>query len=609
MSAVIAQAAADAGAGAGAGAAGAGALGARAVIPTIALPTCPPVPTFTFTHGFIVGQLSIVVLGLVLIRFLVFEDTRAQALQRRSPFLNTAGTTAAASARKQQSKAAAAAGAAGGAGRRGGGGAAVGGGGGGPGSSSTGAYAALWAAILDRTNYDISTHPSESTDWINVLFAQAIAGYREDAMAGGASMISKTLAPASSSSRSAAKIWQERGMVAAAAAAIIGPSAPEAGSAPDEEAAEGRQERNARDLVQEALNHRISKTTIDWLDPIHVIDVDFGDQFPNFSSARVRPADDTGRMRIELDVDYNDQLSLSIETKLVVNFPRPRFAVLPISLSLTVVKFSGTLALELFSTVPSVILPSESKQQASTSEAGINSQPGGIGSIPAPTSTSSASHQPHLSSSAAPPPPKPKCRHHLHISLQPDFVLEAHASSLIGSRAKLQDIPKIEQLLVARLRAFVHDRFVWPRFWAVGLPNLVPGPSLGVPAAAPPPGGATGGAGPAAGAAPVPPTPVDGLGAAAGSPVVGMPGMLGGANGPNGLSSALPNGSLYGRGESSSAGLRRPVGGGLGSHQYHHHPHHHSATGMNGPGGSGVPEMTLGRGTEATTTNGPVQYR
>ncbi|KAK0533157.1 ERMES complex subunit mmm1 [Tilletia horrida] len=524
---------------------------------------CPPVPTFTFTHGFIVGQLSIVVLGLVLIRFLVFEDTRAQALQRRSPFLNTAGATAAAAARKQQRRAAlgvaghAGAGG-GGAGGRGGPGGADGAGAAGrngaaaiaaaasgaAGASITGAYAALWAAILDRTGYDISTHPSESTDWVNVLFAQAIAGYREDAMAGGASMIAKIIGGGSAKQRGSSKLAQERGMVAAAAAAVLG-TAPSTGPipgthAPDEEA-EGKRERNARDLVQEALNYRISKANIDWLDPINVIDVDFGEQFPTFSSARVRPADDTGRMRIEVDIDYNDQISLSIETKLVVNFPKPRFA----------------LALELFSTVPSVVLPTESSAQAATSEG--------------------------TQSSSAGPPPKPKCRHHLHISLHPDFVLEAHASSLIGSRAKLQDIPKIEQLLVARLRAFVHDRFVWPRFWALGLPNLVPGPSLSAPAGPAQPalsvprtsqkqdgigGGAGGGLASSATGSSAAPAPVG---------IAGMPGFVPGAA----ASSALP-GSFYG------PGLRRPgMGGRIPT----------------AAGGSqtlnGVPEMTLGRGTES----------
>lgn len=68
----------------------------------------------------------------------------------------------------------------------------------------------------------------------------------------------------------------------------------------------------------------------------------------------------------------------------------------------------------------------------------------------------------------------PRSRHELHFSLHPDFALDAIATSLVGSRAKLQDVPKIEQLLVGRLRSFVHDRFVWPKFWTLTLPNLVP---------------------------------------------------------------------------------------------------------------------------------------
>lgn len=35
---------------------------------------------------------------------------------------------------------------------------------------------------------------------------------------------------------------------------------------------------------------------------------------------------------------------MAIDTKLVINFPKPRFAVLPISLGLTVHRFSGTVS-------------------------------------------------------------------------------------------------------------------------------------------------------------------------------------------------------------------------------------------------------------------------
>lgn len=118
--------------------------------------------------------------------------------------------------------------------------------------------------------------------------------------------------------------------------------------------------------------------------------------------------------RIELDLDYTDHVSLSIATCLLVNFPRPRFAVLPISLGLTLERFSGTLTLEL----------------------------------PPPTSS-----QPTM-----------------HLSLHPDFTLQLSTTSLLGSRAKLQDIPKVEQLILARIRGAIQDRVVWPGRVELGLP-------------------------------------------------------------------------------------------------------------------------------------------
>lgn len=97
-------------------------------------------------------------------------------------------------------------------------------------------------------------------------------------------------------------------------------------------------------------------------DSISVGDVDFGDDFPVMSNARVRPSEKTGRIvsvplassgsfvsetlldhqRIEVDVDYSDHVALSLDTKVVINFPTPRFAVLPISLGITLARFQAT---------------------------------------------------------------------------------------------------------------------------------------------------------------------------------------------------------------------------------------------------------------------------
>lgn len=186
-------------------------------------------------------------------------------------------------------------------------------------------------------------------------------------------------------------------------------------------------------------------------------DVDCGDQFPVLSNAVVRPADELGRMRIEVQLDYTDHITIAIDTKLVINIPKPRFAVLPVSLSLAITRFSARVSIELFSTESGSVLPTESGVEAPVR--------------PPPNEAAFA----------------PRSRHHLHFSLHPDFQLEASVGSLLGSRAKLQDIPKIEQLLIGRLRTYIHDRFAWPRYWSLSLPNLVPSPTSSGEFMRPPP--------------------------------------------------------------------------------------------------------------------------
>ncbi|KAI5479368.1 dimethylaniline monooxygenase (N-oxide forming) [Pseudohyphozyma bogoriensis] len=232
-------------------------------------------------------------------------------------------------------------------------------------------------AILSTLSYDLPTHPPETLDWLNVLLAQALTAYRS--------------------------------LVARSTAGNGGPVG----------------------LMEEILNRRSSAEGAEQeqglvgLDRIVVSEVALGDKYPVLSNARVRPnGDEGGGVRVELDLDYTDHVSLSISTCLLVNFPRPRFAVLPISLGLTLERFSGTVTVEL----PSPLPPS----------------PSSIGSTH-PT---------------------------VHFSLHPDFTLDLSTTSLLGSRAKLQDVPKVEQLILARLRGWITDRVVWPGRVQVGLPGL-----------------------------------------------------------------------------------------------------------------------------------------
>lgn len=86
--------------------------------------------TWTFTQGFLLGQASFLILCGVFIRYVVFEDaekSRARRLEReKKAVMSTTNVP--------------------------------------PPSSNE---------LLDKAGYDMSTHPSETSDWINVLFAQA----------------------------------------------------------------------------------------------------------------------------------------------------------------------------------------------------------------------------------------------------------------------------------------------------------------------------------------------------------------------------------------------------------------------------------------------------
>lgn len=257
-------------------------------------------------------------------------------------------------------------------------------------------------AILSKTYYNVSNHQPESLDWFNVLVAQTIAQMRVDAC-------------------------QDDAVVSALNAVINGPRKP------------------------------------DFLDEIKVTELNLGEEFPIFSNCRVIPVSDTGttedgrpkssgtgagertRLQARMDVDLSDALTLGIETKLVLNYPRPRTAVMPVALAVSVVRFSGTLSIS--------FIPSTAAADQATSDT---------------TNTANQnSADPNKPSSHAP-------RTHLAFSFSPSYRLELSTHSLLGSRSRLQDVPKIAQIVESRLHDWFDERCVAPRFQQVVLPNIWP---------------------------------------------------------------------------------------------------------------------------------------
>ncbi|GAO48675.1 hypothetical protein SAICODRAFT_20254 [Saitoella complicata NRRL Y-17804] len=217
--------------------------------------------------------------------------------------------------------------------------------------------------ILAKTFYNVASHQPESLDWFNVLVAQAVMQFREDAKSKDAILTSLD-------------------------AVMNGPRKP------------------------------------DFLSDIRITELSLGEEFPIFSNCRIRPMEgEPNRLRAEMDIDLRDQITLAIETKFLLNYPKPLFAVLPVALGVSITRFSATLS---------------------------------VSFVPPP--------DPDTSSSTTT----------LTFSFSPDFRLDINVRSLLGARSRLQDIPKIAQIIEKRLRDWFMDRCVQPHFQQVAIPSLWP---------------------------------------------------------------------------------------------------------------------------------------
>jgi maintenance of mitochondrial morphology protein 1 len=240
-------------------------------------------------------------------------------------------------------------------------------------------------SILNKTYYNVDSHQPESLDWFNVLIAQTIAQFRSDAQHDDAILTSLT----------------------------------------------------------KALN---GNTRPSFLDEIKVTELTLGEDFPILSNCRIIPVDEDGlaidsgpgagkrfdpnssratregaRLQARMDVDLSDMITLALETKLLLNYPKRLTAVLPVALAVSVVRFSGTLCI---SFIPSN--PSQSRQTM------------------------------------------------MAFNFLDDYRLDLSIRSLVGSRSRLQDVPKIAQLIESRLHSWFDDRCVEPRFQEIPLPSLWP---------------------------------------------------------------------------------------------------------------------------------------
>ncbi|KAJ3520111.1 hypothetical protein NM208_g13855 [Fusarium decemcellulare] len=327
--------------------------------------TCPQSsePTLSFTQGLIVGQLSVVLVLAAFIKFFIFGDPPSpdvtaslRATERRSRTLaHKRSLLSLRSSGNRQDRELS---------RK-------------KSSVLRNPPVLTIGSILSKTYYNVDSHQPESLDWFNVLIAQTIAQFRSDAQ-------------------------HDDAILNSLSKALNGTSRP------------------------------------DFVDEIRVTELSLGEDFPIFSNCRIIPVDEDGmslgtgrrfdpataardgtRLQARMDVDLSDMLTLAVETKLLLNYPKKLSAVLPVALAVSVVRFSGTLSIS--------FIPSN--------------------------------------------PSKPT---RMIFNFLDDYRLDFSIRSLLGSRSRLQDVPKIAQLVESRLHRWFDERAVEPRFQEIALPSLWP---------------------------------------------------------------------------------------------------------------------------------------
>lgn len=319
----------------------------------------------SFTHGLVVGQLSVVLILAAFIKFFIFGDPpspdvtaslraterRSRTLAHKQSLLSLRSPSQRQSQNLKRKKS----------------------------SVLRNPPALTIGSILSKTYYNVDSHQPESLDWFNVLIAQTIAQFRSDAQHDDAIL----------------------------------------------------------DSLTKALN---GSSRPDFVDDIRVTELSLGEDFPIFSNCRIIPVDEDGltlgngikfdastaardgtRLQARMDVDLSDMLTLAVETKLLLNYPKRLSAILPVALAVSVVRFSGTLSIS--------FIPSNPSQSTPTM---------------------------------------------MTFSFLDDYRLDFSIRSLLGSRSRLQDVPKIAQLVEARLHKWFDERAVEPRFQEIALPSLWP---------------------------------------------------------------------------------------------------------------------------------------
>jgi len=208
--------------------------------------------------------------------------------------------------------------------------------------------------LLKKTKYSVPKNGSESLSWLNILVAQAFTHFRDP------------------------KIRQA--LISTLEDIMNGPDRP-------------------------GIVEHISITRLE-----------LGEQFPVMSNCRVSSyGDKSEQLRVQIDIDLTDFITLGIETKVLL------ICALPIALEISLLRFNGTIT---------------------------------IAFVPSKDSTN---------------PLKPSA---FTFNFTPKYILDLDVRSVVGARSQFRNIPKISELVEGQIRSTFKSLCVEPEFQQINMPGF-----------------------------------------------------------------------------------------------------------------------------------------
>lgn len=425
--------------------------------------------------------------------------------------------------------------------------------------------------ILERTYYDVDTHAPESLDWLTVLIAQGVRHFRrarwdgssdaattsttangdvnngrnesaiddsEDSEAGVPAVGSDKLAvlerllnfdklpgfvdkikvvelnigknyPAFRNCKIVKRKSQSVAAAAEAAAAVAAMTGHPIGLGDEEAVAGSDYSDNEAESLLSTPRHSLHRRRSSH----------YRRHPPRSAATRTLSTSSTSSpsapdiLEVQMDVELKDTITLGIETRLILNFPRPGFAFLPIKLVVSVVEFSGTLKVSLRNNKNSVPEPTTDDMTEASSSNGMDNsshnEANATSNSPSdneaifddddtegdyvnhPSTAASGSGDPHdggepdhhaeeggaSASGKAGPRNRLYDDAYITLSFAPNYTLRFDIQSSIGSLAassRLLNVAKIAQLVEHRLKQIFEERFVYPNHRKFYLPSVLP---------------------------------------------------------------------------------------------------------------------------------------